>query len=186
MKYPNDGFLPKNIEELKQELKSNNKSFKIIPSEDNTDEYVNFYFIGKYEGKEVIYDAVLYTLKLHYQSELYELAEHEAAKKFPNYQGIKYNEDENGNLIPLKAEEEEIGWFITEMIMDMEEEGAVKVQEFLDLDTHHDYGIGLDAALNLESLDEKAIEDFVEAFNEDSLKLDDTFYTFESEEEEED
>lgn len=184
MKYPNDGFLPKNIEELKQELKSNNKSFKIIPSEDNTDEYVNFYFIGKYEGKEVIYDAVLYTLRLHYQSELYELAEHEAAKKFPNYEGIKYNEDENGNLIPLKTEEEEIGWFITEMIMDMEEEGAVKVQEFLDLDTHHDYGIGLDAALNLESLDEKAIEDFVEAYNEDSLELDDTFYTFESEEEE--
>lgn len=184
MKYPNDGFLPKNIEALRQELKSSNKSFKIIPSEDNTDEFVNFYFIGKYEGKEVIYDAVLYTLKLHYQSEVYELAEHEAAKKFPNYEGIKYNEDENGNLIPLKAEEEEIGWFITEMIMDMEEEGAVKVQEFLDLDTHHDYGIGLDAALNLESLDEKAIEDFVEAFNEDSLELDDTFYTFESAEEE--
>ncbi|MDO6439177.1 hypothetical protein Q4534_17275 [Cyclobacterium sp. 1_MG-2023] len=184
MKYPNDGFLPQNIEELKQELKASNKSFKIIPSEDNTDEYVNFYFIGQFEGREVIYDAVLYTLKLHYQSELYELAEHEAAKKFPNYEGIKYNEDENGNLIPLKTEEEEIGWFITEMIMDMEEEGAVKVQEFLDLDTHHDYGIGLDAALNLESLDEKAIEDFVEAFNEDSLVLDDTFYTFESEEEE--
>lgn len=184
MKYPNDGFLPQKIEELKQELKSSNQSFKIIPSEDNTDEYVNFYFIGKYEGREVIYDAVLYTLRLHYQSELYELAEHEAAKKFPNYEGINYNEDENGNLIPLKTEEEEVGWFITEMIMDMEEEGAVKVQEFLDLDTHHEFGIGLDAALNLESLDEKAIADFIVAFNDDTLELDDTFYTFESEEEE--
>ena len=184
MKYPNDGFLPETIDKLKQELISINKSFKIVPSEDNTDEYVNFYFIGKYEGKEVIYDAVLYTLKLHYQSELYELAEHEAAKKFPNYKGIKYEEDENGNLTPLQTEEEEIGWFITEMIMDMEEEGAVRVQEFLDLDTHHDFGIGLDAALNLESIDEAELEKFIVAFNDDTLVLDDTFYTFESEEEE--
>ncbi|EPR65609.1 hypothetical protein [Cyclobacterium qasimii] len=186
MKYPNDGFLPENIDDLKQELISSNKSFKIIPSEDNTDEYVNFHFIGKYEGKDVIYDAVLYTLKLHYQSELYELAEHEVAKKFPNYKGIKYEEDENGNLIPLKTEEEEIGWFITEMIMDMEEEGSVRVQEFLGLDTNHDFGIGLDAALNIESIDEEALEKFIVSFNDDTLKLDDTFYTFESEEEEED
>jgi hypothetical protein len=184
MKYKNDGFLPENVEKLKAELKASDKLFKIVPGEDNSDEYVNFYFIGKFEGKDVIYDTVLYTLRLHYQSELYELAEHEAAKKFPNYKGIEYEEDENGNLKPLKTEEEEIGWFITELIMEMEEEGAVKVQESVGLDTHHDFGIGLDAALNIEFIDEKAIEEFILAFNDDSLELDDTFYTFESEDEE--
>ncbi|WP_375586232.1 hypothetical protein [Cyclobacterium xiamenense] len=184
MNYPNEGFLPESIAALEKELKAAGKNFKIVPGEDNSDEFVNFYFVGKFEGKDVIYDAVLYTLRLHYQSELFELAEHEAAKKFPNYHGIRYEEDENGNLKPLKEEEEEIGWFITELIMEMEEEGTVKVQEFIDIDTHHDYGIGLDAALNLESIDENVLKKFVTEFNNDTIRLDETFYTFESEEEE--
>ncbi len=186
MKYQNEGFSPETVANLRKELEETGKSFKIVPSEDNSDEFVNFYFIGKYDGKQVVYDAALYTLRLHYQSELYELAEHEAAKKFPDYHGISYEEDENGNLKPLKNDEEEVGLFITELIMEMEDEGTVKVQEFVDLDTHHDFGIGLDAALNIESIDDKILDKFVTSFNNDTLKLDDTFYTFESEEEEED
>lgn len=184
MKYPNVGFEPETIDALKKELAASKKTFKIVPSEDNTDEFVNFYFIGKYEGKEVIYDAALYTLRLHHASEVYERAEHEAAKKFPNFKGIKYEEDENGNLKPLSSEDEEIGWFITEMIMDLEEDEAVKVQEFVDIDTNHDFGIGLDASLNLEYIDEKVIAKFIKDFNEDTLDLDDTLYSFMSEEEE--
>lgn len=185
MQAVNKGFDPETITVLKDELASSGKTFKIVPSEDNSEEFVNFYFVGVYEGREVIYDAALYTLRLHHSSELYEIAEHEAAKKFPNFKGIQYEEDENGNLKPLKSDEEEIGWFITEMIMEMEEEETVKVQEFIDLDTHHDFGIGLDAALNVEVIDESTIADFVRDFNNDTLTLDDTFYSFQSEEEEE-
>jgi hypothetical protein len=184
MKYQNEGFNPEKIEALKKELASSKTIYKIIDSEDNTDEFVNFYFVGMFEGKEVIYDAALYTLRLHHSSELYELAEHEAAKKFPNFKTIKYEEDENGNLKPLSSEEEEIGWFITEIIMEMEEDESVKVQEFVDIDTNHDYGIGLDAALNLEYIDDKIISKFVKEFNDDTLVLDDTLYSFQSEEEE--
>jgi hypothetical protein len=183
MKYPNEGFNPLNIEALKKELKATGQMFKIVPSEENSDEFVNFYFTGMHEGKEVIYDAALYTLRLHHSSEVYELAEHEAAKKFPNFKTIHYEEDDDGNLKPLSSEEEEIGWFITEIIMEIEEEESVKVQEFVDVDTNHDYGIGLDAALNVEFIDEKVISKFVKDFNEDSLVLDDTLYSFESEEE---
>lgn len=179
----NPGFDPKEISKLKQELKASGKSFQLIPEEENSDEFVNFYFIGMFEGKEVIYDAALYTLRLHHASEVYELAEHEAAKKFPNFSGIRYEEDENGNLLPLSSEEEEIGWFITEMIMEIEEEESVKVQEFIDIDTNHDYGIGLDAALNVEYIDEKVIAKFIKEFNDDTIKLDETMYTFQSEEE---
>lgn len=179
----NEGFKPETIEALKNELAGSKQLFKIVPGEDNSDEFVNFYFIGMYEGREVIYDAALYTLRLHHSSELYEIAEHEAAKKFPNFKGIHYEEDENGNLKPLSSEEEEIGWFITEIIMDMEEDETVKVQEFVDIDTNHDFGIGLDAALNVEFIDEKVISKFVKEFNDDTLKLDDTLYSFQSEEE---
>lgn len=185
MQVQNKGLEHENVEALKKELAQSGKVFKIVPSEDNNDEFVNFYFVGFYEGREVIYDAALYTLRLHHSSELYEIAEHEAAKKFPNFKGIHYEEDENGNLKPLKNDEEEIGWFITEMIMEMEEDETVKVQEFLDIDTHHDFGIGLDAALNVDSIDETVITNFIQNFNNDTLELDETFYSFQSEEEEE-
>ncbi|SMD45189.1 hypothetical protein SAMN00777080_3834 [Aquiflexum balticum DSM 16537] len=186
MKYQNEGFVPEKIEALKKELIASKLNHKIVPDQENSDEFVNFYFIGMYEGKEVIYDAALYTLRLHHASEVYELAEHEAAKKFPNFKGIHYEEDENGNLKPLSGEEEEIGWFITEIIMEIEEEETVKVQEFVDLDTNHDFGIGLDAALNVEYIDERVISKFVKEFNEDTLVLEDTLYTFQSEEEDAD
>ena len=184
MSITNPGFDPQIIDNLKAGLKKSGKSFKIIPGEENSDEFVNFYFIGMYEGKEAIYDAALYTLRLHHASELYELAEHEAAKKFPNFKGINYEEDENGNMKPLTSEEEEIGWFITEIIMEMEEEETDKVQEFIDIDTNHDYGIGLDAALNVEEITEKVIAKFVQEFNDDTLVLDETLYAFQTEEDE--
>ncbi|WP_192349901.1 hypothetical protein [Algoriphagus sp. Y33] len=184
MSISNPGFDPQRIEELKEELRMLNKTFKIIADEENSDEFVNFYFIGMYQGKEVIYDAALYTLRLHHASEVYELAEHKAAQKFPNFKSISYEEDENGNLKPLTSEEEEIGWFITEIIMEIEEEESVKVQEFVDVDTHHDFGIGLDAGLNVDHIDELVISNFIKEFNDDTLELDDTMYAFQSEEEE--
>jgi len=184
MQHKNEGFSTESIEALKQELTASGKSYKIIPSEDNSEEFVNFYFVGMHEGREVIYDAALYTLRLHHSSEVYELAEHRAAKKFPNFKGIHYEEDENGNLKPLSADEEEIGLYITEMIMELEEEEEVKVQEFIDIDTNHDYGLGLDAALNLDRIDEQTISKFVKEFNEDTIELDDTLYAFQSEDEE--
>jgi len=184
MQNKNEGFSTESIEALKQELRVSGKSYKMIPSEDNSEEFVNFYFIGMHEGREVIYDAALYTLRLHHASEVYELAEHKAAQKFPNFKGIHYEEDENGNLKPLSADEEEIGLFITEMILELEEEEEVKVQEFIDIDTNHDYGVGLDAALNLDIIDEQTITRFVKEFNEDTIQLDDTLYAFQSEDEE--
>lgn len=184
MSVTNPGFDPVNIEKLKVELEAANKNFKIIPDEENSEEFVNFYFLGMFEGKEAIYDAALYTLRLHHSSEVYELAEHEAAKKFPNFKGINYEEDENGNMKPLSSEEEEVGWFITEIIMEMEEEETVKVQEFIDIDTNHDYGIGLDAALNVEEINEAVISKFVKEFNDDTIVLDDTMYSFQTEDDE--
>ena len=113
MNFANSGFDPETISQLKAELQKSKLPFKVIHDEENSEEFVNFYFLGKYEGKEVVYDTALYTLRLHHASEVYEIAEHEAAKKFPNFKAINYEEDENGNMKPLTPEEEEIGWFIT-------------------------------------------------------------------------
>lgn len=185
MSNQNKGFDQATIREYKTRMDAKNKNFLIIESEDNSDEYVNFYFIGKYEGQDVIYDAVIYTLRLHYQSELYEIAEHKAAKRFPNFKSVQYEEDENGDLKAPNTEQEEIGLFMAEIMMELEEEEAVKVQEHVELDPNLDFGVGLDAALNVQTIDEKVISRFVKQFNEGTLSLDDTMYSFVEEEDSE-
>lgn len=184
MSAQNPGFDAVEIDKLKQKIAQEKSSFVLVDTEDNNDEYKHFRFAGMYEGKEVIYDAVIYTLRLHHASEVYELAEHKAAQKFPNFKPIKFQEDENGDLRTLDSVEEEIGLYIAEMIDDIEDEELVKVQEHVDMDNGGEYGIGLDIGLNVDEVDDDVMNKFVTDFNEDNLKLDDTLYSFVSDEEE--
>ncbi len=177
----NKGFDPEEIKKVKQQMAETNKPFVVIDSEDNSDEFMNFQFIGMYEGKETIYDAALYTLRLHHSSEVYELAEHRAAQRFPEYHKIAYQEDENGDFEPLGDLEEEIGLFMAEVMEELEEEEAVKVQEHVDMDANQDFGIGLDIGLNIEKVTEEVMARFIDDFNEDNLDLDDTMYSFQTE-----
>lgn len=182
MEHPNKAFNPQVIADYRKKMQAQNQNFLIIDTDDNSDEYVNFNFIGTYEGKEVIFDAVLYTLRIHYHSELFELAEHKAAQRFPNYKSIDYEEDENGNMKALNDEMEEIGLYLAEVMMELEEEEAVKVQEHLYLDPNVDFGVGMDVGLNVEQITPEIISRFVKQYNDNSLVLDETLYTFEEEE----
>lgn len=176
----NEGFDPKIIKEYKSKL--NEQGFMVVESEDNGDEYVNFIFVGNYKGKEVVYDAVIYTLRLNHHSELYEIAEERTTEKYPEFNSMTYSVDENGDLNKLSEKEEEIGLFMTELILELEDEGEVKVQEHVDVDTSLDFGVGLDIGLHVEEVTENVIANFVKDYNADTLKLDETLYAFESEE----
>ncbi|MTI30849.1 hypothetical protein [Xanthovirga aplysinae] len=180
----NKGFNPDVIQEFKEKMKIKNQPYLLNEEEENTDEYVNFYFIGKFEGKEVVYDCALYTLRLQHTSEVYETAEHKAAKKFPEYQQIKYEEDENGDMSVLGPLEEEIGLYMAEVMMELEEEETIKVQEHLEIDEHIDFGIGIDAGLNVDVINSETIETFIKDFNEDSIVLDKTLYSFQHKDDE--
>jgi hypothetical protein len=68
--------------------------------------------------------------------------------------------------------------------LELEEEEAVKVQEHVDLDKHVDFGIALDIGIHVESITPEIVEKFIADFNGDSLKLDDTLYSFQTSEEE--
>jgi hypothetical protein len=184
MSLDNKGFDPAVIEDYRKRMEKAGKNYLLTNPDDNGPEFKNFFFIGMFEGREVLYDAALYTLRLHHNSELYELAEHRAARHFPDFKKIRYKEDENGDLQALDDFEEEIGLFMAEVMMELEEEGDVRVAEFIDLDTNLDFGIGLDAALNVDQINDKVIRKFVNEFNNDTLQLDETTYTFQSEDEE--
>lgn len=184
MKLNNPGFDPKEIENVKQAISKSGNSFITVPSEDNNEEYQHFRFVGKYEGEDVVYDAVIYTLRLHHASEVYEMAEHKAAQKFPNFKPIRFQEDENGDLATLDDIEEEIGLYIAEMIDDLEEDEAVKVMEHIDMDSGCEYGVGLDIGLNIDEVVPSVINKFIKDFNEDTIELDETLFSFQSNEEE--
>jgi len=73
---------------------------------------------------------------------------------------------------------------MAEVIMELEEEGTVKVKEHVDLDENAEFGVSLDAGLHVEKITPKIIERFIKDFNEDTLVLDDTYYSFMTEDEE--
>ena len=180
MKARNKGFDPIELSKLKSRFKEG-RSFIIDEKEENTSEFAHFYFIGMYEGQQVIHDAAMYTLRLHHNSELYEIAEHKAAIKFPEFKKISYDEDENGDLEELDDLEEKIGLYMAEVIMDLEAEESVKVQEHVEIDKNIDFGIGLDIGINVEDITSEVITGFIGAFNEDKLNLDPTLYSFQEE-----
>ena len=175
----NTGFDPETIKEYKSKM--NNQGFFVEESDDNGDEYVNFIFVGEYKGKEVIYDAVIYTLRLNHHSELYEIAEEQTSDKYPEFNSMTYSVDENGDLNKLSEKEEEIGLFMTELILELEDEGEVKVKEHVDVDTSVDFGISLDIGLNVIEVSDDVIANFIKDYNANTLKLDDTLYAFETE-----
>lgn len=177
----NQGFEPAVIEEWRDKIAQSGNSFVYDIEDEKSDEYAHFQFIGRFEGREVVYDCVIYTLRLHHESELYEIAEHRAAKHFPEYRKITYEEDENGNLEALDPLEEEIGLYMAEVIMDLEEEEFVKVKEHVEMDSNAPFGITLDVGLNVESITPEIIAKFIRDFNEDTLVLDDTLYSFQTE-----
>jgi hypothetical protein len=183
----NKGFEPHVISEYKRKMEALDQLFLVEEGdEDNNEEYIHFYFIGKDEqtGKDVVYDAVMYTLRMQHESELFEIAEHRAANHFPDYKKIAYEEDENGDLSTLDSQEEEIGLYMAEIIMELEEDETVKVQEHVDMDIHVDFGIALDIGLHVEKITPQVVEGFIRDFNNDALKLDTTLYTFQTKEEE--
>ncbi|MBX2966682.1 MAG: hypothetical protein KF845_11080 [Cyclobacteriaceae bacterium] len=176
----NKGYKPEIIQEYRNRMDALNKSYLLDNTDEHSDEYAHFFFIGMDEDKPVIYDAVMYTLRLQHESELFEIAEHRAAQHFPDYKKISYEEDENGNLESLDDVEEKIGLFMAEVIMELEEDGQVKIKEHVDMDRHVDFGIALDIGLHTESITPVVIEKFIRDFNEDALNLDPTLYSFQT------
>ncbi|MBN8575804.1 MAG: hypothetical protein J0L66_02635 [Cytophagales bacterium] len=140
-----------------------------------TEECVHFYFTASHEGKEVVCDCVLYTLRLHHEAELQEEAENRSSERFDEL--IKSNPN-----LTQEQHEEEVGMLMAEIILELEEEEAVKVSEHVEVDPAHPLGLGIDAGLNVPEITASVIEKFIADFRNNSLKLDDTLYSFQTSE----
>ena len=183
--YKNEGFDPEEINALKDECRQEGKSFVHVEDDDldtlDEGECVHIQFPGQYQGQEVIFDTLVYTLRLHHSSLVYEMAVDQVRKAYPDY--IPPEERElNYKISPAMEEEAETA--LTEIIEEIEETETIKVQEHVDVDMESDYGIALDVCLNREEITDEVIEDFIRRFNANTLSLDTTLYSFTSEEEE--
>jgi hypothetical protein len=179
----NKGLETQKIAEFQLQLKAANQSYLPIDPADNSDEYFHFQFIGKHQGVAVLYDAVLTTLRLEHESELYEIAEQQAAEQFPQFKKIDFEELTGKDHEEYSMLEEEIGLYMAEVILGLQDDEAVKVKEHLEIDLEVDFGVGLDVGLNVELITPLVIEKFITEFNGGTLRLDETLYCFETEQE---
>lgn len=182
----NPGFDPKEIQKIKDACRKENKPYILNENEPQGEEFAHFLFVADYEGQEVIYDAVLYTLRLHHSSVLYEAAEDKTAQQFPNYKRWDFEEDANGELLLPEDLDEEAENFKAEVMAELEDTDAVKVQEHINVDSDFDYGVALEACLNIEEVTEDVIKKFVNDFKSNKLVLDNTLYSFKHEDEDDD
>ncbi len=181
----NPGLQPAEIEKMKRQCRDKKQSYILNEAEPQGDEFAHFFFVGSYEGKECIFDAVMYTLRLHHSSLLYEMADDRAAEEFPRYKLRRQEAEDNDEEISEEEVDEEVELFKAELMDELEESEAVKVQEYVHADTDFDYGYALEVCLNEEEVTGSLIEKFVRDFNSGSLKLDETLYTFHHDDEDE-
>lgn len=183
----NPGFDQEEISKLKAEYQEEGRNFIYVESEfdeeDEIDEHAHIQFVGSYDGKEVIFDALLYTLRLHHSAQVYDLALERLQKQFPGY--VPPDEREPGAPLSDPEADEEAELLLTELIEEIEDNEEVKVQEHVETDPTFDFGIGLEVGLNVEAIDDNVIDDFIKKFNSGQLKLDTSIYSFRAEEEDE-
>lgn len=160
---------------LRNQIVKSGKSFIIDAEDERSEEYAHFYFLSNYEGKDVVVDAALYTLRMYHEGELFEEAEGQAFEQFPKYKKLREADAEID-----EAMEEEVGMFLAEVITDLEEEEQIKVQEHVEVDSLEEGTIGLDAGFHIDEVTDAVIEKFVSDFNNDTITLDPTLYSFQT------
>lgn len=169
----NKGFDPKEIEKWKNEMAESNSLFVFSEEEENTEDYAEFFFIGKFKGEEVIYDAAMYTLSLSYENKLDEEAEEKALQKYPG----------NAPFVDgPKLSEEDFESYKAYLMAELEEEDAIKVCETIEYDEEFEFGVGLEVCLNVEEITKEVIVDFINRFNSGTFAPDPTMFSFEDEE----
>lgn len=182
----NPGFDPEEIAQLKKECRAEGMTFVYVEDgfdedDEENNEHAHVQFIGYHNTQEVVYDALIYTLRLHHSTLVYDLALERVQKQIPGY----LPPDERSVDTPEDLEnDEEAELLLTEYIEEIEENEEVKVSEHIEIDTDFEYGIGLEVGLNREEITEKVVNDFIAHYNAGRLKLDPMVYSFRSSEDE--
>lgn len=139
-----------------------------LDEQESGEEYAHFYFLLNRDGKPIVADVMLYTLRLHHESEVLEIAEARVAEKFPGYDPDKSEPDLDAQVAEALAE----------VMVELQEEEEVKVQEFIEEDVEHEWGLGIDAALNVPVISPTQIQRFIDRYRAGDTDTDPDLYSF--------
>jgi len=182
----NPGFDPEEIAQLKKECKAERLNFiyvadELEDEEEENNEHAHVQFVGYYKEKEVVYDALIYTLRLHHSTLVYDAALERLKKEMPHYVS---QDERTGDEKITEEEDEEAELLLTEFIEEIEENEEITVREHVEIDDQFEYGVGLEVGLNKTEINEKTINDFIIRFNSGRIQLDPTLYSFTGSEDE--
>ena len=179
------GTDPAFVEEIRAAIaQDGGMSFIYDDEEDSNEHIAHIYFIGSYQGKPAVYSAVIFTLMLAYDSLVYQVAEQQAQERFPNFKPAYVDEDSNEEH-PAVGATDEVEEFIAERMFVLEEEDQLKVSESVEMDPDFEPGIGLTVALNVPEVSDEEIERFVKLYARGQFVPDDTLFSFQGEEDDE-
>ncbi|MFO0267671.1 MAG: hypothetical protein ACK51D_12080, partial [Cyclobacteriaceae bacterium] len=103
-----------------------------------------------------------------HESEVLEIAEARVAEKFPGYDPDKSEPDLDAQVAEALAE----------VMVELQEEEEVKVQEFIEEDLEHEWGLGIDAALNVPVISPTQIQRFIDRYRAADTRTDPDLYSF--------
>lgn len=172
-----------NCSSIRNYLIQNQLDWAYDYSEEQNEEAAFFFFAGIHKGKEVIFDVFMMPLALHYMALAEEIADQEVQKLFPEYQGY-----ENADRLPEKKMDE-IWEKKAEIMAEIEAEGDLKVQEFIEIDdteieeAKDDLIVMLTVVLNIDEVSKQTIDKFVKEYKNNTFQLDENLYSFSIEDE---
>ena len=164
----NLGYEKSEITTVKEAIKASGNLFVWNEEEEQDESYAHFFFVGEHKGKEVVFDAFLYTLEMEYATKSFDVAMKLLMQRYPEFADADFEAEEGEHIEQFEL-----------ILMEVEEEGLARVKESIDFDEEAGYGVSVNACLNLEEINESAINDFVKKFNAGQLNLDKTEYDFE-------
>ncbi|MCS7005733.1 MAG: hypothetical protein NZM38_10475 [Cytophagales bacterium] len=163
----NKGYDAEEIAKIKELCRKAGQNFIYNEEEENDENAARIFFVGNYNGQEVIFDAFIYTLEMEYTLNIYDVAEAILMAENPKLKKEDFEKLEGKLVEELDALAEQISF-----------DSDFDVQEFIQYDESADYGVGLDVCLNWKSVTKERIEKFIDEFNKGTFQLDKTFYSF--------
>lgn len=164
---------PKALQSLKDQCKKSGKPYVIDEIDPDDQAFATFRFPGTHEGREAIFDVFLYTLYMEYLNGIYDEAESQVRSLYPQFAKADFDELEGPHIEKMEEIVEELStsddFSVAEFVEELVEDGGI---------------ISIDACLNVPEITEEVIAKFIKDYTAGTLKLDETFYSFDLGEEE--
>lgn len=153
--------------------------------------FVDFLFLGKHNGKRVIWNATMTTTKGDYYDEAHSKALEEGFEKYPSTHNftdcfVKIEGTKTSRYVDPEPETTKKRMsYIAKRTLEIIDSGEISVDsEQIEIDESYKFGVGLYIRKNVERINVKDVEQFISDFNwkGSELRLDHTPVKYDSDE----